>query len=289
MGKKGPLVKEDMMSSTRSIIVTGASSGIGAHCARALKAEGWRVFATVRREEDRLSLDADGIETFLMDYRDHASISALVEGVLSATGGTLDALFNNGAYGQAGAVEDLTTDVLREQFEVNFFGWHELTRQVIPVMRRQGHGRIVQCSSILGLVPYRWRGAYNASKFALEGLSVTLAMELKGSGISVSLIEPGPIRSRFTDNALVRIKETIDLEGSVHREEYKKQLARLSGASAGVKGKLGPEAVHDVLRHALTAKNPKPHYLVTQPAKRGVLLKRLLPARLFYSILGRLG
>jgi NAD(P)-dependent dehydrogenase (short-subunit alcohol dehydrogenase family) len=272
-----------------TIIVTGASSGIGAHCARMLKEDGWRVFATVRQPEHQTELEAAGIESFLMDYTDTGSIHALVANVLERTGGTLNALFNNGAYGQPGAVEDLATDVLRQQFEANFFGWHELTRLIIPVMRKQGHGRIVQCSSILGIVPYRWRGAYNASKYALEGLSITMAMELRGSGISVSLIEPGPIRSQFTANALLHIEKNIDLEGSVHRIEYQKQLQRLRGESAGVKGKLGPEAVYDVLRHALTARRPKPHYVVTQPARRGVLLKRLLPSRLFYRILASLG
>lgn len=277
------------MNAKPAIIVTGASSGIGAYCARQLSVEGWRVFATVRKEADRHGLEAEGIETFLMDYTDAASIHALVRDVLARTGGVLEALFNNGAYGQPGAVEDLSTDVLRRQFEANFFGWHELTRLVIPVMRAKSRGRIVQCSSILGLVPYRWRGAYNASKYALEGLTVTMAMELAGSGIHVSLIEPGPIRSKFTANALLHIEKNIDLEGSVHRIEYDRQLARLKGESAGVKGKLGPEAVHAVLRHALTSPRPKPHYVVTTPARNGVLLKRLLPARLFYRILGRLG
>nr|WP_314089533.1 SDR family oxidoreductase [uncultured Shinella sp.] len=274
---------------TRSIIVTGCSSGIGAYCARALKAEGWRVFATVRREEDLASLQADGIEALLMDYTRPDTIVALVETVLARTGGRIDALFNNGAYGQAGAVEDLPVEVLREQFETNVFGWHDLTRRVIPVMRRQGHGRIVQCSSILGIVPYRWRGAYNASKFALEGLSLTLRMELKGSGVHVSLIEPGPIASRFTANALHYIEKNIDLENSVHAEEYRRQLQRLRGESKPARGKLGPDAVHTVLRHALTAKAPRPHYVVTRPAKQGVLLKKLLPAGLFYRIIGRLG
>lgn len=277
------------MDQKPTIIVTGASSGIGAHCARALKAGGWRVFATVRREEDRVGLEADGIETFIMDYTDGPSIHRLVGEVFKRTGGRLDALFNNGAYGQPGAVEDLSTEVLRAQFEANFFGWHELTRAVIPAMRRQGHGRIVQCSSILGLLPYPWRGAYNASKFALEALSITMAMELRGSGIRVSLIEPGPIRSRFTANALIAAEANIDIENSVHHAEYQRQLNRLRGQNAGVKGKLGPEAVYAVLSHALTAKRPKPHYVVTTPAKRGVLLKRLLPAGLFYKILASLG
>lgn len=273
------------MTEPRSIIVTGCSSGIGAYCARALKAEGWRVFATVRKPEDLAPLEADGLEALLMDYTDEASIKALVDTVSSRTGGRIDALFNNGAYGQPGAVEDLSTDVLRRQFETNVFGWHEVTRRVIPLMRRQGHGRIVQCSSILGLIPYRYRGAYTASKFALEGLSVTLRMELEGSGIHVSLIEPGPIESRFTANALAQIRENIDLVNSAHAREYKRQLARLDGSGPINRHKLGPEAVHEVLRHALTATRPRPHYLVTTPAKQGAMLKRLLPAGLFYRLM----
>ncbi len=275
------------MPDRRTIIVTGCSSGIGAYCARALRRDGWRVFATVRRQADRASLEADGIETFLMDYTDHESIAALVADVAARGGGRIDALFNNGAYGQPGAVEDLETDVLRAQFETNLFGWHELTRRVIPFMRAQGHGRIVQCSSILGLVPYRYRGAYNASKFALEGLSVTLRMELEGSGIHVSLIEPGPIESRFNANALKMAEAHIDLENSAHAQEYRRQLARLDGSGPVNRYKLGPDAVYAVLTHALTAKRPRPHYPVTTPAKRGMALKRLLPADLFYRILRR--
>lgn len=276
------------MAEQRTIVVTGCSSGIGAYCARALKADGWRVFATVRKVGDLSSLEADGVEAFLMDYTQPETISALVSAVTERTNGRIDALFNNGAYGQPGAVEDLTTDVLREQFETNFFGWHELTRQILPLMRRQGHGRIVNCSSILGLVPYRFRGAYTASKFALEGLTITLRMELQDSGIHVSLIEPGPIATRFTANALAKINEHIDLEGSAHAVEYRRQLRRLDGSGPISKHKLGPEAVYDVLKSALNAKNPRPHYLVTTPAKQGVLLKRLLPANFFYRLMRRL-
>jgi NAD(P)-dependent dehydrogenase (short-subunit alcohol dehydrogenase family) len=276
------------MPDQRIIIVTGCSSGIGAHCARALKADGWRVFATVRKEADLASLEADGIEALVMDYTRHDTIAALVETVTARTGGRIDALFNNGAYGQPGAVEDLSTDVLRAQFETNLFGWHELTRQVIPVMRQRGEGRIVQCSSILGLLPYRFRGAYTASKYALEGLSVTLRMELAGSGLHVSLIEPGPIASRFTANALAAIEANIDLDGSPHAEEYRRQLARLNGTGPINRHKLGPEAVYSVLKHALEARRPRPHYVVTTPARQGAWLKRLLPADLFYRLMRRL-
>ncbi|MGX9988491.1 SDR family oxidoreductase [Rhizobium sp. Z1P35] len=273
------------MAGERTIVVTGCSSGIGAHCARALKADGWRVFATVRKPDDLKGLEAEGIEAFPMDYTRTETISDLVGAVLERSGGRIDALFNNGAYGQPGAVEDLSTATLRAQFEANFFGWHELTRQVIPPMRKRGQGRIVQCSSILGVVPYRYRGAYTASKFALEGLSITLRMELQGSGIHVSLIEPGPIATRFTANALAKIKEHIDLENSPHAVDYVRQLARLDGSGPVNRHKLGPEAVYSVLKHALNSKNPRPHYPVTTPAKQGMFLKRLLPADLFYRLM----
>ncbi|MBB4442442.1 MULTISPECIES: SDR family oxidoreductase [Rhizobium] len=273
------------MAGERTIVVTGCSSGIGAHCARALKADGWRVFATVRKPDDLQVLEAEGIEAFLMDYTRTETISDLVSTVLERSGGRIDALFNNGAYGQPGAVEDLSTATLRAQFEANFFGWHELTRQVIPPMRKRGEGRIVQCSSILGVVPYRYRGAYTASKFALEGLSITMRMELQGSGIHVSLIEPGPIATRFTANALAKIKEHIDLENSPHAVDYISQLARLDGSGSVNRHKLGPEAVYSVLKHALNSKNPRPHYPVTTPAKQGMFLKRLLPADLFYRLM----
>ena len=275
------------MADHRVIVITGCSTGIGAHCARALKVDGWRVFATVRKESDLASLEADGIEALIMDYTDERSIAALVETVSARTGGRIDALFNNGAYGQPGAVEDLPTDVLRRQFEANFFGWHELTRQVIPLMRRRGQGRIVQCSSILGLIPYRYRGAYTASKFALEGLSISLRMELQGSGIHVSLIEPGPIASRFTATALAQFEANIDIAGSAHSAEYRRQLARLNGTGPINRHKLGPEAVYSVLKHALEAGRPRPHYLVTTPARQGAWLKRLLPADLFYRLMRR--
>ncbi len=277
------------MTDRPSIIVTGCSSGIGAWCARALLKDGWRVFATVRNVEDLAALENDGIEAFLMDYTKPDTISKLVDDVFARTGGKLDALFNNGAYGQAGAVEDLPVEALRLQLETNVIGWHDLTRRIIPAMRAQGHGRIVQCSSILGIVPFKWRGAYNASKFALEGLTLTMRMELEGSGIEVSLIEPGPITSRFTANAIINIERFIDLKGSVHAVEYERQMRRLRGESGPAKGKLEPDAVYTALKRALTTKKPKPHYIVTQPAKQGALLKKLLPAGLFYRFISRFG
>jgi len=277
------------MGQGRTILITGASSGIGAWCASALQKDGWRVFATVRRPEDRATLEAQGIEPLYLDYAEPESIAALVEEVLQRTGGTLDALFNNGAYAQAGAVEDLPVEALRHQFEVNVFGWHDLTRRIVPVMRRQGHGRIVHCSSILGLVPIRFRGAYAASKYALEGLMLCQRAELDGSGIHVSLIEPGPIASKMASNGLPWFERFIDHENSVHREAYDAQLARLRQGGVKSRFKLEPDAVYVQLAHALLSPRPKPHYVVTTPARIGVALKRLLPARMLYSFLSNQG
>jgi NAD(P)-dependent dehydrogenase (short-subunit alcohol dehydrogenase family) len=276
-----------MMAEIRSILVTGCSSGIGAHCARALKADGWRVLATARKAADIAELRDAGLESFYLDYREPESIAALHSAVLEATGGRLDALFNNGAHSQAGAVEDLPVEALREQFEANVFGWHDLTRRFVPVMRAQGAGRIVQCSSILGLVPMPWRGAYNASKHALEALTLTMRMELAGSGIHVSLIEPGPIESRIALNAVRFVEKYIDLENSVHRAAYAAQMKRLTQGGTRSRSKLPPDAVYAVLHHALNAAKPRPHYPVTTPAKVGSVLRRVLPSRLLYDILAR--
>lgn len=275
------------MTQQRSILVTGTSSGIGAYCVRALKADGWRVFATARKPEDIAALEADGFEAFYMDYREPESIEKLVEDVLARSGGTLDALFNNGGHSQAGAVEDLPTVALRDQFEANFFGWHELTRRIVPVMRKQGHGRIVHNSSIIGLMPVRWRGAYAAAKHAVEGLMLTLRSELLGTGIHVSLIEPGPVVSKIATNGLRWFERYIDHENSVHREAYQAQLARLRAGGLKSRFKPGPEAVYAVLKHALNAASPRPHYVVTLPAKGAVILQRLLPPGLFYAIMRR--
>lgn len=273
-------------SRQRSIIVTGASSGIGAYCARALKADGWRVFATARKPADIDALEAEGIEAFFLDYRQPDSIEALVALVLERTGGKLDALYNNGAHAQAGAVEDLPVEALREQFEANFFGWHDLTRRVVAVMRGQGRGRIVHCSSILGLMPARYRGAYCASKYALEGLMLSLRQEVADAGIHVSLIEPGPVRSKIHVNGMSWFLKNIDYAGSAHRAGYKAQMRQVRSDEAEAR-RSDPAAVYDALSHALLSKSPRAHYVVTLPARLGVVMKRLLPTGLLYRILAR--
>ena len=269
----------------RILLVTGASSGIGHHCAHALQARGWRVFAGARRPEDVARLRDEGLEAVALDLACEASIEAALETVLAATGGRLDALFNNGAYGQPGAVEDLSRDVLRAQFEVNLFGTQSLTNRVIPVMRAQGHGRIVHNSSVLGLVSLPFRGAYNASKHALEALADAQRLELHGSGIHVCLIEPGPIESRFRENALAAFRRYIDIERSPYREHYRGVLARLEKSGPGGPGTLGPEAVAKKLVHALESLHPRPRYFVTWPTWFLAGLKRLLPSRALDAVL----
>ena len=237
------------------------------------------MFATARQSEDIARLrDEHGVEGLYLDYTDPESIAAAADHVLAATGGVLDALFNNGAYGQPGAVEDLTPEVLRAQFETNVIGWHDLTRRVIPPMRARGAGRIVYCSSVLGLIAAPYRGAYCASKFAIEALADALRLELGGTGIHVSLIEPGPIATRFIEHALDAYRRNIDLEGSPHRDNYRARLAKMEQGGQTT-FKLPPEAVAKKLVHALEAKRPKARYYVTVQTYAVAILRRLLPTR----------
>ena len=265
--------------SDKAVLITGCSSGIGECVAAGLKARGYRVFASARKDADVARLAGEGFEAIKLDLRDAESIEAALDVLLARTGGKLYGLFNNGAYGQPGAVEDLDTDTLRAQFETNFFGWHELTCRVLPIMRRQGYGRIIQNSSVLGLVALKWRGAYNASKFAIEGLTDTLRMELSGSGIHVSLIEPGPIESRFRENAYAAFKANIDIENSPHREDYRRVQARLANEDETQPFTLPGGAVLKKVVHALESKRPKPRYYVTVPTYALGFLRRVLSTR----------
>ncbi|WP_299179020.1 SDR family oxidoreductase [uncultured Neptuniibacter sp.] len=271
-----------------TILITGCSSGIGYYCAKALKEEGYKVFATAKKAEDVARLTNEGFLSTQLDLDSSRSIHAAINWVLSQTDGRLDALFNNGAYGQPGAVEDLSREVLTKQFETNLFGTHELTCEVIKIMRAQGHGRIIQNSSVLGLITLKYRGAYNASKFALEGLTDTLRQELTGSNIFVSLIEPGPIESDFRKNAYNAFLTHIPQQESFHRPVYEAVEKRLAKQSAERKNDpftLGPEAVLKPLKHALTHPRPKARYYVTTPTWIFALLRRILPTCLLDKIL----
>ena len=215
----------------------------------------------------------------MLDYADPATIQTALAQVLAATGGTLDALYNNGAYAIPGYAEDLPRDALRAIFEANLFGWHDLTCRVIPVMRTQGHGRIVQCSSVLGLVGAKWRGAYVATKFALEGLTDVLRLELRGTDIKVILIEPGPITSRIRANAAIQFERWIDWENSAHAASYAALRHRLYAAKGPDKFELPASAVTRRLIHALESSRPRARYYVTFPTWFSGAIKRLLPTR----------
>lgn len=272
----------------RIVLITGCSSGIGACLADAIRRrQGYRVFATARRPRDVERLRSTGLESLQLDLSDSASISTAVERVLDTGGERIDVLINNAGYGQPGALEDLSRDALREQFEVNVFGTHELTARVLPAMRRRGRGRIVQISSILGLICMPFRGAYCASKHALEALSDTLRLELRGTGIYVSLIEPGPIESRFRDNARDRFEYYVNSDDSPHGKRYEAVRRRLYSARPDP-FTLPPEAVLKKTLLAMEQKHPRARYRVTVPSHVLGRLRAIVPDRLFDAILANI-
>ncbi|EPX76342.1 SDR family NAD(P)-dependent oxidoreductase [Salipiger mucosus] len=272
----------------RSILITGCSSGIGRAAAHGLRARGWRVFASCRQEADAEALRAEGFEAPQLDYTDSDSIARALDEVLAATGGTLDALYNNGAHAIPGAIEDLPTDALRAIFEANVFGWHELTRRVIPVMRAQGHGRIVQCSSVLGFVPMPWRGAYVTSKYALEGLTDVLRIEMADTDIKIATIQPGPIGTKIRSNSIPHFERWVDWRASPRAPQYEASLLkRLYAAPRKDRFELPPEAVVKRLVHALESPRPKPRYHVTVPTHLSGWMRRLLPTAALDAVIGR--
>ena len=265
---------------SRSILITGCSSGIGYCVAHGLQQRGHRVIASCRKAEDVERLQQEGLTCIQLDLDDSESIQQAVSQALTLADGRIDALFNNGAYGLAGAVEDLSREAIRAQFETNLFGWLELTNLLLPHMRQQGFGRIIQNSSVLGLVAMSYRGAYVASKYALEGLTDTLRLELAGTGIELSLIEPGPVESRFRQNAEAAFRKYINPEGSVHEQQYLAMEQRLQKQGNTTSFTLPPESVLDKVIHALEHKRPQPRYYVTTPTYIFGYLRRLLSSRM---------
>ena len=272
----------------KTILITGCSSGIGYDAAFGLRDRGWRVFATCRKQKDVEALNAQGFESFPLDYADDASIETALSNVMCATNGRLDALFNNGAFACPGAVEDLPRDALRSVFETNFFGYHDLIQKVIPIMRKQGHGRIINCSSVLGMVVLPWRGAYNASKFALEGLTHTLRIEMRDTPIHIILIQPGPITTKIRENAIPHFEKWIDWKVSYRAMQYEKTfLKRLYEDQGKDRFELPPSAVTKKLIQSLEAKNPRPCYYVTVPTYLMDVLRRILPTRALDWVVSR--
>lgn len=275
------------MTPHKSILITGCSTGIGYQAARTLKQRGWRVLATARKAEDRERLERDlGVETLALELADRSSVARCAESALERTGGALGALYNNAAYGVIGAMEDITGDVLRRHLEINVIGTHELTRLIIPAMRSNGTGRIVNCSSVLGLVSGPFRGPYCASKFALEAITDAMRLELAGSGVFVSTLEPGPIRSEFLATTVATFKANVDAARSVHRETYDRRMQSMQGDTQS-RFKLGPEAVVKKLVHAVESARPRAHYKISSHTHVISALKRILPRSAIDALMAR--
>lgn len=270
------------MTEIKTILITGCSSGIGYDAAHTLHKRGWQVFATCRKQSDCNRLEEEGLTSFLIDYENQKTIDSGFDKAMTLSGGSLDVLFNNGAYAIPAAVEDMPTEALRQIFEANFFGWHHLSRKALAVMRQQGHGRILQNSSVLGFAALRFRGAYIATKFALEGLSDTLRLECHGSGISIVLIEPGPITTRIRENSIPHFEHWISWKNSALANTYESFLIpRLVGKRVKKdKFELPPSAVSKCVIHACESQSPRIRYRVTTATKLMYLLKRLLPSRI---------
>jgi NAD(P)-dependent dehydrogenase (short-subunit alcohol dehydrogenase family) len=274
-----------MQREERTVFITGCSTGIGLCTAHGLQTMGYRVIASARKPADVERLRNEGLECIQLDLDSAESIGNTVETLATMTDRCIYGLFNNAGYGQPGAVEDLRRDVLRAQFETNVFGSIELTNRLLPWMRAAGEGRLIQNSSVLGIVSLAYRGAYNASKYALEGLYDTLRLELAGSNIFAILIEPGPIVSRFRANAMCAYRQNIDTESSVHRDNYRATEKRLAGEGPAAPFTLPPEAVLEKVVLALESRSPKPRYYVTFPTYLFGALKRTLSTRMLDRIL----
>jgi NAD(P)-dependent dehydrogenase (short-subunit alcohol dehydrogenase family) len=272
----------------KSILITGCSSGIGYDAAHGMRDAGWRVFASCRKQADCDRMIGEGFESPLLDYNDTATLESGLAEVLAATGGTLNALFNNGGFGTPGAAEDLPREALRANFETNVFGVHDLTTRVIPVMRAQGHGRIVQHSSVLGLVAIRWRPAYNATKFALEGLTDTLRIEMADTNIKIVTMNTGPVTSKIREKSIPHFEKWIDWENSPRRDQYERGLRKRLYEDTGPDAfELPASAVTAKLLKACTHPNPKPRYYVTTPTYLMVFLRRILTSRGLDRVLRR--
>lgn len=274
----------------KSILITGCSSGIGLDCAKTLHAHGWTVFASCRQQKDCDRLKMMGIEAPRLDHADPVSITETIQYILTKTNGKLDAVFNNGAFAVPGAVEDLPTDALRSIYETNLFGYHEVIRQVIPIMRAQGKGKILNCSSVLGFVAIPWRGAYNSTKFALEGLTDTLRIEMRNTNINVILIEPGPISTKIRENSIPHFERWVDWENSPRKKQYETDLIKrlYQPKNKPDAFELPVSAVTKVVMKALESHHPKPRYYVTIPTHFMGFLRRILSTRSLDWFISRL-
>ncbi len=260
------------------VLITGSSSGIGRATALEAARRGHRVFASARRVEDVLPLEGDSrIAALSLDVTDPSSIQAAVQTVLRRAG-RLDALINNAGYGQYGAVEEVSGQDWRRQFDVNLFGGLEAIRAVLPAMRDAGFGTIVNVSSVAGKISIPFAAPYCSSKHALEALSDALRVEVAPFGIRVVVVEPGPIATRFTERARSLVLPLFSRPGP-YRAFYAN--AERAMDTNFQKGKLPPETVARVILDAIESERPKTRYRITSMAKTLLPLRRLLPDRFF--------
>lgn len=272
----------------QNILITGCSSGIGLQTAITLKQNNYKVYASARKDEDIQKLKELGFETFKIDVTIKDDITNALNSILEKDK-KLDAVFNNAGYGQPGAVEDISVETLKEQFETNLFGLHEVTLQTMKIFRKQGYGKIIQHSSVLGIISLKFRGAYNASKYAIEGLSDTLRQEVLGSKITISTINTGPVTSKFRENALKKFNKNVDIENSFFTNTYKKELkARLETTEDKAPFNLPASSVANVVLKIMQTKKPKPRYYVTKATYILGFLKRVLSTSLMDKLLNKI-
>ncbi|MGD9625002.1 MAG: SDR family NAD(P)-dependent oxidoreductase [Arcobacter sp.] len=272
----------------QNILITGCSSGIGLETALILKRNGIKVYASARKDKDVEMLKDLGFETFKIDVRNKDEIKYALETILK-NDLKLDAVFNNAGFGQPGAVEDLSVKVLKKQFNTNFFGLHEVTIQAMKIFRAQGYGKIIQHSSVLGIISLKFRGAYNASKYAIEGINDTLRQEVLGSQIYISTINTGPVTSKFRENALKKFNKNITVEGSFWEETYKKELkARLETTEDKAPFNLPASSVANTVLKIMNTKKPKPRYYVTTATHLLGFFKRILTTSLLDKLLNKI-
>ncbi|HFU76019.1 MAG TPA: SDR family NAD(P)-dependent oxidoreductase [Arcobacter sp.] len=265
-----------------TILITGCSTGIGLETALYLQEEGFRVFPTARNQEDVDRLKALSFEAFKLDVTNKDEITSVLDEIITLTGGTLDVVFNNAGFGQPGAIEDISTEALKYQFETNVFGLHEVTLQVLEIMKKQGYGRIIQHSSVVGLVALRIRGAYVASKYAVEGLTDTLRQELSDTNIDVTLLNTGPVTSDFRKNAMKNLEKYVEVEHSRFKESYKRALG---GEKSAVPFNLPAIAVAKKVEAIMLAKKVKPRYYITKATYILGFLKRVLSTKQLDKVL----